>query len=77
MADVLLLLVAAVIVIAGAGGLVLTVRASRRRAAQIRRDAPRRLMKDLRDTDGYIEQVGNALSQEDLDSLESKRKQEP
>ena len=76
MTDVLLLFAAALIVIGGGGMVALTVRASRRKAAECRREAPRRLMNDLQETDDYIEQVGNALSEDDLDSLETQREKE-
>jgi hypothetical protein len=69
-ADVLALLAAAVLLMGGAGVVALTVRASRRRAAAMRREVSRRLRDGLRDTEKYIEQVGKALSEDDLDSLE-------
>jgi hypothetical protein len=76
-ADVLLLLAGAVIVMTGAGGLMLITRTARRRAALARRDAPGRLRQDLRDAGAWIEQIENALSEDDLDSIETKRKREP
>ncbi len=77
MADVLALLIVAVVVMAGASALSFIARVRRRRAAELRRDAPRRLREDLRDTDAYIKQVSKALSEDDLDSIESRRKEGP
>ena len=77
MADVLALLMLALIVMAGISALSFITRARRRVEAARRRDVPRRLQEDLRDTDAYIGRVEQALSQEDLDGIESRRKQEP
>ena len=56
MGDVLALLAAAVLVLAGGVAVALTVRAGRRRTAQIRRDRPRRLRADIKATDALIRQ---------------------
>lgn len=77
MADVLALLAVAVIVMGGGVALMAVTRTTRRRAAEARRDKPRRLSADLRDTDKYIDHVNNALSEDDLDSLENNRKRNP
>lgn len=73
MADVLLLLLAAVLVMGGGVAVALTVRSGSRRNAQIRGDAPRRLRQDLRATDNYINRINEALSEEDLDSIDIRR----
>jgi len=73
MADVLALLAAAVLVMAGGVTVALIARSGRRRNAQIRRDAPRRLREDLRQADDYIREINDALSEGDLDGLEEKR----
>ena len=73
MADVLALLAAAVLVMAGGVAVALIARSGRRRNAQIRRDAPRRLREDLRQADDYIREINDALSEDDLDSLKEKR----
>lgn len=76
MADVLILLAAAVLIMGGGVATALIARNGRRRQAQIRRDAPRRLRQDIRATGDYIKQINDALSEEDLDSLDRKRNEE-
>jgi hypothetical protein len=69
-ADVLELLAAAVLVMGGAVVLAAIKHAVRSKVARLRREAPRQLRKTLLDTDAYIEQVNDVLSEDDLDSLE-------
>ena len=70
MADVVLLFAAAVLVLGGAVVTAVIVRAGRRRRAFEERDRPRRLRADLRAADDYIRRVSEALSEDDLDSME-------
>ncbi len=76
MGDVLALLLVAFLTLAGLVALSLITRTTRRHAELFRRDTLRRLREDLRDTDEYIDKVRNALSQDDLDSIDDNRKQE-
>jgi len=73
MTDVVLLFVAAVLVLGGGVVTAAVVRAGRRRRALEERGRPRRLRADLRATDDYIRRVNEALSEDDLDSMERKR----
>jgi hypothetical protein len=76
-ADVVLLFIAAVLVLGGAAVIAAIVRAGRRGQALRERDRPRRLRADLRATDEYISRINDALSDDDLDSLERQRDGEP
>lgn len=77
MADVIILFAAALMVLGGGIMVAVIVRAGQRRNAQIRRDAPRRLRADLRATDDYIARIKDVLSEDDLDSLDRQRNEEP
>lgn len=77
MADVVILFAAALMVLGGGIMVAVIVRAGQRRNAQIRRDAPRRLRADLRATDDYIARVNDVLDEDDLDSLDRQRNEEP
>jgi K+/H+ antiporter YhaU regulatory subunit KhtT len=76
MGDVLALLACAVLVMAGGVAVALIARSGRRGNAEVRRNAPRRLREQIRLADERIRQIDNALSEEDLDSLEQQRNEE-
>ena len=73
MTDVLLLFAAALLVLGGAVVTAIVVRAGWCGRALEERDRPRRLRADLRATDDYIGRVNEALSEDDLDSLDRQR----
>ena len=77
MADAVLLFVAAVLVMGTSLGLAVIIGHGRRERARLRRDAPRQLRADLKATDDYIGRINDALSEEDLDSLDRQRNEEP
>lgn len=74
MADVLILFAAALLMLGGGFAAWLVARSGRRAREVSRASRPRALRDDLRRTDDYIREVGQALTDGDLDRLAQRYK---